>query len=697
MTGLNTSIGITDNMTRPLLNIINSMDMVVSSMRNIEGVNLNSLNIAQQGLNKGAIELNHQMDKIETNINENATAMGKFNTKVTDSNNSTNKLISSIKKMGVALGGVMAVKKTISLADNVMTTNARLKLINDGEIDDEEFKKQIYEMSQRSRGDYSLNVDAVAKLGMLAGDAFDNNTEIVNFQEVLNKQMSLSGATGVEKQSATLQLTQAMASGKLQGDEYRSLRESNPMLIESIAKTMNVTKGQLREMSSEGLITADVIKTAVLNSAEDINAKFNTLPKTFGQIGMQIKNTFIKNFEPVALELSKIVNSDNFMMSVNLMSTALIGLIGIMTRAIKIGSTIGSVIANNLDIIIPTLAIVTSLWAAYTIAVNLARIAEKKNAIIMSIGNGLVAIKNSFLLVGAGLMSLFTGATMAQTVSQMGLNKALYSCPIVWIIAGIVALVGVIFLVVAVINKFAGTSISAFGLIVGGVATLVSSIIEGFKFMVNVVLTHFNFMYNGIALMVETLVNLFANPISTIARLFFDLTSEILNMFSTVSKVIDRIFGTDYSILLGSVAEDLQKWSDDKFGEKGFKVERDALKKYLLDINNPMDAGRAGYEWGSKFYVGNKFAEDVRILEELKKIEGNTGESTRSIDLTREELKYMRDIAEREVINKYTTASVKLDVKNNNNINSNLDVDTVIGRIVEGMKDGVSTVAEGRY
>ena len=208
---------------------------------------------------------------------------------------------------------VSAVKTT----DQLTRSRARIDLINDGSQSTAEIMDKVFSAANRSRGSFLDMADSVAKLNLLAKDAFTSNDEAIYFVEQLNKQFKIAGAGVQETTSAMYQLTQAMAAGKLQGDEFRSIMENAPMLAQSIAQEMGLSVGQLKEMSSQGLITADIIKNALFNSAEETNAKFAEIPMTFQDIGTKLQNDLIAAFQPVMEELGNMTSSDAFMSVLN--------------------------------------------------------------------------------------------------------------------------------------------------------------------------------------------------------------------------------------------------------------------------------------------------------------------------------------------------------------------------------------------
>ena len=229
------------------------------------------------------------------------------------------KALKMMPMAGAAAGVALVAQEIAQLAGKVSDTadqmaqlKSRINLINDGTQTTTEIMDKVYAAAQRSRGGYVEMADSVAKLNMLAKDAFSSNDEAIAFVEQLNKQFKISGASVQESTAAMYQLTQAMAAGKLQGDEFHSIMENAPMLAQAIAQQMGMTVGQLKEMSSQGLITADVIKEALFNSAEETNAKFAEIPMTFAEIGQQLSNQALQAFQPVLEQLSSITASSDF-------------------------------------------------------------------------------------------------------------------------------------------------------------------------------------------------------------------------------------------------------------------------------------------------------------------------------------------------------------------------------------------------
>lgn len=319
---------------------------------------------------------------------------------------------------------VSAVKTT----DQLTQLRARIDLINDGSQSTAEIMDKVFSAANRSRGSFLDMADSVAKLNMLAKDAFTSNDEAIYFVEQLNKQFKIAGAGVQETTSAMYQLTQAMAAGKLQGDEFRSIMENAPMLAQSIAQEMGLSVGQLKEMSSQGLITADIIKNALFNSAEETNAKFAEIPMTFQDIGTKLQNDLIAAFQPVMEELGNMTSSDAFMSVLNELAFAF----KVVAAAAQVSIAIIKGAFSGLSVVITTIKNIVSsfvqlfvtsmpLITAAIIGVSAAFLAQK--AIIASHNTMLALLTVRTTLVTAA--SVILGGAIGAVGLAFGAFRAI--------------------------------------------------------------------------------------------------------------------------------------------------------------------------------------------------------------------------------------------------------------------------------
>lgn len=316
-----------------------------------------------------------------------------------------------------------------NLSDQMAQIRSRINLINDGSQTTVEIMDKIYTASQRSRGGYLEMADSVAKLNMLAKDAFSSNDEAIFFVEQLNKQFKISGASVEEATSAMYQLTQAMASGKLQGDEFRSIMENAPMLAQSIAQEMGMSVGQLKELSSQGLITADIIKNALYGSAEETNQKFAEIPMTFADIGQSIQNQFIQAFTPVLEQLASITSSGEFMAAFEGVGIAIRGVaavaqvsIGLISAAFNSMKVVVSTVGNIVKSFAVLVATAMPPVAAAIIGVTAAFIAQRA---IVAAHSTILATLTVKTLAYRTAAIVTTAATKAWAAAKTALGVAI--------------------------------------------------------------------------------------------------------------------------------------------------------------------------------------------------------------------------------------------------------------------------------
>lgn len=363
---------------------------------------------------------------------------------------------------GIALARQVwdAVSGSAAYLDNLSSIQARLNNINDGTQTTTELQSKIMAAANRSRASYQDMADSVAKLNLLAGDAFSSNDQAIAFSEQLNKMFVISGTSAQEASAAMYQLNQAMASGRLQGDEFRSIIENAPMLANAIAKSLGVSRAKLKEMSSEGAITADVIKKAMADCANEVNKQFDKMPMTFSQSMNLLQNEVAAKMQAVADTFSNVLNSGDIQIIADAFGGAITVAAYTAMGAIKALSAVLGFLGNNMSWIGPIVAGLAVAFGAYTavlVANKIASLKGKAAAIAQAIAE----------YAKAGAMGTSVSATAAATAEQYALNTALWSCPITWIVLGFIAFVAILYAAVGAINAVTGSSISAMGVIVG--------------------------------------------------------------------------------------------------------------------------------------------------------------------------------------------------------------------------------------
>lgn len=666
--------------------------------------------------NEAYLRLSNTVSNTERYIRDNTDEQGRFNRAIDEGAQGAGDLMNMIKGAVAAYASVQTIGKVMDLSDQLTSTTARINLMNDGLQSTQDLQNMIYLSAERSRGAYQTTADAVSKLGLMAGDAFSSSEEIIAFTEQLNKQFTIAGTEAAGIDAAMLQLTQAMGSGVLRGEEYNSILEQAPNIIQAIADYMEVPKGQLKDMAAEGQITAEIVKNAMFAAADETNAKFEAMPKTFSQIWTSFQNTALMAFQPVLQRLNDIANSESFQTFVNGAIEALSMVAGIVVEIFNLIASVGTMIADNWSWLSPIIYGVAAALLVYYGRLMLVRGAELALAAVQ----GVVAVAKGIL---AAATMLVTGATWAQTTAQYGLNAAMYACPIVWIIILIIALIALFYAAVAAVNKFAGTSVSATGIICGVFMVAAAFIGNLFVALINFVIDIFVVLWNFIAAFANFFGNVFNDPVGAIARLFFDLVDTVLSLLQSLASAIDTIFGSNLAGAVQGWRDSLGGWVDSTFGQGEEIMAKLNAEDLHLDRFEYSSAWDAGYSFGegidesianfdpsSLFDTNVPGAGDYADLSNygsdlgglggigsgVDDIAGNTGAIADSMDITEEDLKYLRDIAEQEAVNRFTTAEISVDMSGmQNNISNGMDLDGVISGLTEGVNEAIDSMAEG--
>lgn len=696
MATIRTAIALYDGVTAPLQAMHKAMNIVLNSFEAMQRASGNSIDVSSiQEARDELARAGAAFDAIEQNIRDAGNQQDRFNRRIRDGTNAADGLWSKLKGIAATVGGLAAAKKLLNLSDQFSNTNARLNnaMINfddGGSLTD--LEKKVMASAQRSRTSYMDAASSIAKLGLNARDAFGSMDEVIAFQELINKQFVIGGASVQEQQAAMIQLTQAMASGVLRGEELNSIFEQAPGIIQSIADYLGVSIGEIRAMAAEGQITADVVKNAMFAAADDIETKFSNMPKTWAQIWVGMQNKALSIFAPILTKLNQIANSEQFTKVTDGIINGLAGIASVATVVLDLLISGASLVVDNWSWLSPIiLGVATALGVYYG-----AQLAA--NAV------GLISKGIHIAMAGAKMIQLaatgaLTTATAAETAAQYGLNAALYACPLVWIIILIIALVALFYAAVAAVNHFAGTSVSATGLICGAFMAALAFIGNIFVALWNLVVDVFVMIYNLVATVANFIGNVFNDPVAAVARLFFDLADTVLSVLQALASAIDTIFGSNLSGSVQGWRDSLGGWVDSTFG-KGEEV---------MEKLNAEDLHLGRFEYGAAFDMGYEFGQGVEdtvgglfdfsamdslgadaldaygLGNTLDGIYGNTGDTagntaamSEALDIAEEDLAYMRDIAEREAINRFTTAEIRVEQQNTNYISQDTDLDGIM-------------------
>lgn len=708
MATIRTAIALYDGVTSPLRNMQKAMGIVLNSFESMQRASSNAVDVsAIQEAREELARAETAFDSIEQNIRDANDQQQRFNRSIRDGSSAADGLWQKMKGIAATVGGMIGLKQALGTSDQLTQTNARLnnaliKFDDGGSI--EELEAKVMASAQRSRAYYMDTAAAVAKLGINARDAFTNMDEVIAFSELVNKSFVIGGAGAQEQSAAMLQLTQAIASGVLRGEELNSIFENAPGIIQSIAKYLDVPIGQIRTMASEGQITANIVKNAMFEAAGDIERNFSNTPKTWGQIWTGMKNKALSIFAPILNKLNQIANSSKFEAVSN-------GVIGALAAIASVATVVLDLLINGASWVVDNWS-----WLSPVIYGVAAALGVYYGAQLAANTVGLISKGVHIAMAGAKMIQLaatgaLTAATAAQTAEQYGLNAAMYACPLVWIIILIIALVALFYAAVAAVNKFAGTSVSATGIICGAFMAALAFIGNIFIALWNVAAEVFVLIYNLVATVANFIGNVFNDPVGAVCRLFFDLADTVLGVLQALASAIDAIFGSNLAGAVQGWRDSLGGWVDETFG-KGTEV----MAKMSAD---DLKLGR--FEYGAAFDLGYNFGEGIDskvsglfdgsamdsmgafdIGNTLDGIYGNTGDTagntaamSDALDITEEDLSYLRDIAEREAINRFTTAEIHVEQHNENHISKDADLDGIMDAWANDFAEKLDVSEEG--
>lgn len=682
----------------------------------------NSLNQAMQNMDVSAandayLRLSQTVGNTERYIRDNVDEQGRFNQEVSAGTQQANKLTNTIKRAVAAYISIQSVGKALNISDELVQTTSRLNMMNDGVQTTAELVNMVYAAAQDARGSFSQMADVVARFGNNAKDAFSSSEEVVAFADLIQKQMTIAGASTQEAANAELQLSQALGSGVLRGDELNSIFEQAPNLIQNIADYLDVPIGKIREMAADGELSADVVKAAIFSAADDINSKFNEMPMTWGQIWQSMQNTALIAFQPVLQRLNDLANSEAFQTFIQGAIEAMATLANILLNIFELVGTVGGFIADNWSVISPIIYGVIAALAVYAAYLGIVKGIEIASAAATAIHSVAMSAK-------IGVMAALTGQTMAATAAQMGYNGALYACPVVWIIVLIIALIAVIMAVCSAIAKMTGIANSGFGVITGGVNVVI-------QFFKNLGLTVANIALgigNAIAALASNMMTAFHNAICSVQSWFYNLLSTALSVIEGICSALNKLpfVEFDYSGISSAADDYAAKASEAAGNKEDYQSISDAFNEGFTTFDAfqdgwASDAFNAGAAWGdgiadkvSNFSLSDVFGQtdipnvgnytsgfndaiaNSGVGDSIGNIDDNTGKIKDSLDVTEEDLKYLRDIAEQEAINRFTTAEINVDMSGmQNTVNSGDDIDGFMTKLTDSVNEAVDNMTEG--
>lgn len=619
-----------DGMTAPLRSIHRAMNLALNSFESMQtasgrAVDTRSFQTAREELAR----MGAQLEEVENQTRRTGGAAESMKSK--------------FMHAAAAVGAALSIKNIIGLADAMTQTEARLNLITGDLEKTAALQDQIMASANRSRASYQSTADAVAKMGIMAKDAFNNTDELVAFTELINKQFTIAGTSVAGQEAAMMQLTQAMASGVLRGEELNSIFEQAPTIIQTIADHLGVSVGEIRAMSAEGQITAQVVKDAMLSSADEINAQFSAMPYTFSQVWTMMQNILLEAFGP------------------------LIQVIGAGAQWIY----------EN--------------WAAI-------------EPVLVGVATAVAILTAAYLV--------HTAATWLQVEANRALIISLLSNPILWIAVAIGILVGMIYKWIQSVGGLRNAwNLCTLALIVGWNAVKLAFFVGVYWVMDLVAKLQLCWQKAGVAI-----ANFMGNMKVSVLTILQNMINGAIDLINKFIGLLNKLPGVNIEAIehvtfaataaaeneaaKAARAEELANFEAELAAAKaGRDAHIDSLK---TELNSSVSALQSANAQMKAEAAANNAAEQMALdgigqdLSGPGGIKDSAGSAAASLKETTEDLKYMRDLAEQEAINRFTTAEVKIDMSGmTNRIDSDMDLDGVLNTLTEGFAEALEVAAEG--
>ena len=712
---LESSIRMTDRLSAPVRTMADTVLGLIDTMQaaNNTGIDPGDLDTFRNkiyGAQEQIQRLKDDMIGAKNPIIQNTLGQEKWNTSINKGKSAMEGLVNKIKAGIGFYAMVQGAKNIMGLSDETAQVDAKLNFMVDNEQQKENLKTAIYNAAQSARVPMMDFANDVAKLGMLVGDKFSSNREIIDFNTAVAKSFKLTGASASEVAGAMTQLNQAMASGALQGDEFRSVRENAPMIAQAIAKYMKVSQGELKKLASDGKITADIVKNAVLASAQDINNKFASIPQTWKDVWTLATNTIQQRLNGLLKYINKLANSERVQGFVNGMVNAFT-ILGNVAGSVFSGlAKMASIIYDNWGYIEP---IIYGVAGAVMYYGTVQMLSALKSA-------GALVIKNVALLATIASDYRAIASTEGLAAAQGTLNAAIAACPLSWMAIAIVAIIGVVVAATLAIVKWATKTQTWTEVIVGSLYVLGGVFYNVMLSIGDIVATSLAGVYNGFATTANFIGNVMRDPASAFINFVKDMAIRSLNILQGFAGAVDKIIGSNFASTVENWKGNVNKaygTLSNKFGNGKYKtiIEQKTSKDFFnvkrLKYGEMYNKGKGvGKAWGDKlsglgkeknknpFDLGgekNPLLSDM--AKDNKKVKDNTDKMAKGLEDTEEDLKYLRELAEQEHINQFTTAEVKVEMNNDNHIQNGADLDEIIRELTQKVENALSKSANGVY
>lgn len=715
MATIRSQMVLNDGISGVLRKINTALNTTLNAFEQVQRASGRAVDATQiQAARAALVQANNEVEQMAEGYRRAAEQEEVLNRGLRNGNSAAGGLLGKVKGIVATLAAGAGLKALTGLSDKMTSTTARLSFMVDDGGSVDALEQKIMASAQRSRSYYMDTASAIASMGSNAGRAFGNNDELIGFMELINKSFVIGGASAEGQSAAMLQLTQAMAAGALRGEELNSILENAPSIARAIESYMGIAEGSIKQYAEQGLVTAEVVKNAMFASADDINAKFESMPMTWGQIATKMQNTALAAFNPVLTRLNQVANSAQFNTVINGAINGLAMLATVATGVLDLLINGAAFVVDNWSWISP---IVYGLVGAFIAYNAVALITNGINTAAAAI-DAVRAARLAMTTVATGAQ---TTATFAQTAAQYGLNAALAACPITWIVVLVIALVAAIYAACSAIAKFTGIANSGFGVIAGGINVVI-------QFFVNLGLTVANIalgIWNALGACAQNIGIAFGNVIAGVQSWFYNLLSTALTVVAGICEALNKLpfVEFDYSGITNAASDYAAKAAEASGNMQDFVSVGDAFNEGMSTFETWQDgwvgdAFDAGANWGDGVAagvsdaIGGLFDMDLGAatdygtgtgnfaLDDIADYTGqtaaNTGAAADALSTSTEELAYLRDIAERDAINRFTTAEVKIDMTGmTNRIEGGADLDGVISVLTDGFTEALLTAAEG--
>ena len=635
------------------------------------------------------IKLNNGVSPVLNNISQTAgtasSSMSNFAQQVTHTGNAANKTNGSLSNLKAIFLGSLganiaaaaiqkvgdAIGHVFDAAQEFASIQARLGLIVGEQGNVAALNKEIYESARRSRTEYASMAETVATLSQSAHDAFPDPKEAVDFAEKINKVMAIGGTTGENKKNAMIQLTQGLASGQLQGDEFRSIAENAPMIENIIAKTMGVSRGELKKLASEGKVTAEVIKKAMLENADDIEEAYRKMPHTFADWATDIKSVAEYAFAPLFDAVNELANSPEFRQfvdsienNIQYIAPIIKNVFNEISYAFKQVLTVGQQVFGWLQ---------ENAWFVHSALFALATVA------LVYAANWLVA----------------AASTVVATIAQWGLNAAMLACPATWVALAIMGIVAALYFVIDMYNEWAGTTYTVVGVIAGVFGALWAIIYNQIAYIWNIFIIFANFIatvFNNPAKAIKNLFGSLWNNLVEFAVQGINAMLDVMKQVPFLKKLLDGVGHVvasrfqvqvdagpfdDYKMQSKSITETAGAWQD----------AGDGLVGKISNIFNPSQSDSSSSNINSSNNDKRGAVSDAAkdTAKNTKKTAKNTEKTAKALQLTADEINTLHKGIMNDAIKSWSQRTIHLNVTNNNNIDSSVDYNDFSTNFADGL------------